>query len=423
MFCINCGKEIPDGSAFCPGCGRQVGVPMPQQQAQTFNAGAAAGSAVNAAKSSAARAVDKINEMAGGSDHVDLKFGQFFDSVFKKHTRAESDELFACGGPTTTPALQNISKVWPHPWLYSRVLAVLLLTYAGLYILSSYFGNPNGFPGVMFIGALAVPFATVVFFFETNAPRNISFASVLEMFLVGGVFSILCIYPLSAIFPGSGTGDIIPALLTGIVEELAKAILVAFFMCRTKGRNYILSGLLIGAAVGAGFAVFETAGYIFTSFVETFFNTTVNNLSALTWDNWTALYAYGFQGMVGTVWARAVLAIGGHVAWAAVEGGALALCDEGAGFKIQHASSKKFLPFLGTCIVLHGIWDTAVPVLDEVAIAGFSVKYILLIVVIWVVLYVLLHRGIAQINELSAQPVVYAPAGQVVLSQENLPKD
>jgi uncharacterized membrane protein YvbJ len=25
MFCLDCGKEIPEGSKFCPGCGKAVG--------------------------------------------------------------------------------------------------------------------------------------------------------------------------------------------------------------------------------------------------------------------------------------------------------------------------------------------------------------------------------------------------------------
>ena len=31
MFCSNCGKQIPDGSAFCPNCGAQLGGAQPQQ--------------------------------------------------------------------------------------------------------------------------------------------------------------------------------------------------------------------------------------------------------------------------------------------------------------------------------------------------------------------------------------------------------
>ena len=51
-------------------------------------------------------------------------------------------------------------------------------------------------------------------------------------------------------------------MLIGLVEELAKAVIVAVFLFKIKKSNYILDGLLIGAAVGAGFAAFETAGYI-----------------------------------------------------------------------------------------------------------------------------------------------------------------
>lgn len=51
-------------------------------------------------------------------------------------------------------------------------------------------------------------------------------------------------------------------LLIGLVEELAKAVIVAVFLFKIKKSNYILDGLLIGSAVGAGFAAFETAGYI-----------------------------------------------------------------------------------------------------------------------------------------------------------------
>ena len=33
-------------------------------------------------------------------------------------------------------------------------------------------------PGIMLLGAFATPFATLVFFYEMNAPRNISFLEI-----------------------------------------------------------------------------------------------------------------------------------------------------------------------------------------------------------------------------------------------------
>lgn len=56
------------------------------------------------------------------------------------------------------------------------------------------------------------------------------------------------------------------------------------------------------------------------------------------------------------------------------------------------------------CVILHGIWDMYVPVLDDIAIPIFlSLKLVILIVAIWVVLNVLLSRGLSQINDLATE--------------------
>ena len=35
MFCHNCGKQVPDGSSFCPMCGRTLAAaPQPEQPTQ-----------------------------------------------------------------------------------------------------------------------------------------------------------------------------------------------------------------------------------------------------------------------------------------------------------------------------------------------------------------------------------------------------
>ena len=40
MFCTKCGKEIADGSAYCPLCGQQFKVAAPTQPKATSNVGA-----------------------------------------------------------------------------------------------------------------------------------------------------------------------------------------------------------------------------------------------------------------------------------------------------------------------------------------------------------------------------------------------
>lgn len=56
--------------------------------------------------------------------------------------------------------------------------------------------------------------------------------------------------------------------MIGIIEEVEKIVVVAYFL-RGKKEKYILNVLLIGAAVGTGCAVFESAGYAFNVLKET----------------------------------------------------------------------------------------------------------------------------------------------------------
>ena len=406
MFCPNCGNQIPDGAKFCAKCGWQVGTRMGHV------------SAGEQVKGAATAVTDRLNQMAGGTGHVDLKFSDFFDQVPKHHSAGEADELFSCGAPNTTPALKDVASAWPHPWVWSRVAFVLGIAAILLYYMVSWFSNPNGIPGFIFVGSAAMPLAALTFFFEANVYRNISFAQVLKVFLMGGIASILAALIIGETIGGSGTGALIPAMLTGLFEEAAKFLIVAYILSKRKGRNYVLAGLLIGAGVGAGFAVFESAGYAFRGFLSSgiagawdFFQQNYG----LTFDAVVTQYGIGTLlryvymagrgALVDRIITRGILSFGGHVAWAAVEGGALALAESGdEGFQWSDLLNKRFLGFAAICIVCHGIWDTTVPGLDDIDLGVFGdPKYILLIIAIWVVIIVMLNRGLEQANEVSKQ--------------------
>lgn len=395
MFCSNCGTKLKDGVAFCSNCGTRVGAAQAQNFASAGGSYAAPG---DAREYEAARAVksagnvvseafhnmsERLNEATGGSGEVNLKFGDFFADIFKHHSQEESDELFICGTAKTTPDIRSVSTAWPKPWLWSRVFLVLAIVFAAFAIMFALFQNPNLLPSIIFFGALVMPFTLLIFFFETNVARNITIMETIKMFLFGGVASILLTHILTVIFPGSGVGDFLPAMATGILEEIAKVAIIVYFMIRLTGgggRDYVLTGMLIGAAVGAGFGAFESAGYAF-------------------------VYGGTYDSMLTNIIVRAVLAIGMHTVWAAVEGAALALCDDGRGFTWNQLANAKFLIFLGICIVLHGLWDMTIPVLDHPIIAGqVGIKYPILIVAIWVCVLVLLNRGLSQINQIANTP-------------------
>lgn len=390
-FCPVCGSTISPGAKFCLNCGWQVGTPAKKNKA------------TQAAESFAS----KVNQTIGYNDHVDLKFKEFFVAVPRHHSHVEAERLLTCGTPETTPKLSEISSDWPRPWVYSRVFVVLLLTLVLNVAFFSVLGNPRGIPAVMFLGAALMPVTALVFFFETNVPRNISFATVLEILLIGGITSCLAIYA-NPLLGYSGAGDLIPSLLTGIVEEMAKAAVVIVVLSRMKDKRFILNGLLVGAAVGAGFAMFESAGYAFLEgFMSDYVAAVEQGLSP------SDAMVVGFQGVVDITVLRALLAIGGHVAWAAAEGGAFALCYQEDGFAWRHVADKRFLGVLVICIVLHGTWDSFIPgIIDASASAitgngyvGAVIGYGLLIIAIWIVLDVLLNRGLKQVNEVANKQI------------------
>jgi RsiW-degrading membrane proteinase PrsW (M82 family) len=76
---------------------------------------------------------------------------------------------------------------------------------------------------------------------------------------LGGVLALLLslfMYRLGAAFPIQWLG----ASIAGLVEEPAKLLTLVIVINNPRYR-YTLNGLLLGAAVGTGFAAFESAGY------------------------------------------------------------------------------------------------------------------------------------------------------------------
>lgn len=398
MYCMHCGSEISENATFCSNCGQSI---------RAVDA-TPVGSVADVAKNAVSNVADKLNEMAGGSGHVELKFGDFFKEAIKKHSSEESEELFICGTPSTTPSLKDVSTTWPRPWLWSRVLISLTVVFIGLIIMWKSFNNANAIPGAIVIGSFMVPIATMVLFFETNAPRNISFVRTLKVFFVGGVLSLIATLAFGNVVQGAGTGDLWPAMLTGLIEEAGKIAAIVFFMSRTKGRNYILNGLLIGAAVGAGFAAFESSGYAFRflvySILDQLGNLDIQTLvSVLTnplgYGDRVAML--GYSTTMDIIVSRGILAIGGHVAWAAVEGAVLASCEDESGFKLGQLANPVFVGFAVGMIALHGIWDTSISYLDTYLFMSITPKFTLLTIAVWIVLAVMLNRGLAQVNELA----------------------
>lgn len=350
--CPKCSFVNDIGSPYCPNCGS--------------NMNGETNSTINAANEFLGNFTNKLDSMTGGTGTVELRIRDLFSQVFKPHTRQEAENVFTCGSLTTTPKIEDISSSWPKPWYFARVFLLLLISSLTSYIMVSKFNMTRIEPAYAILSAMVGPIPVMFFFFECNSPRNIDLMTVLKIFFLGGVLSLLITTLLFTFLP-SGSGDLIPSMMTGLIEELGKVLATAYFIKEMKDKRYILNGLLIGGAVGAGFAAFETAGYIME---------------------------YGSD----TAFIRALLAIGGHVSWAGVTGAAImiVLKKNNNIFNWNLIWSGESLRFLILVIVLHGIWDTTV----------FSehlfnlIKNGVLCLIICLTIMIILNRGLKEVNEL-----------------------
>lgn len=362
-YCTACGTKLDDHAAFCSKCGAKQGAAEPEQTAAPEENGQQ--ETIFGALTGA------VNKLTGGKkEAVRPPMRKLFGQVFKLHGQEEAETIFACGTPATTPKLTTTEAAWPQPWLWSRVLTGIGIAFLMLMLCCELFNNINALPGTIILGSFMVPVAVLVFFFELNTPKNISFYNVLKIFMVGGCASLLVAIAMFSLLKDTGM-EFLEAIITGIVEEVAKAGIVAYFVFREKDCKYTVNGLLIGAAVGAGFAAFESAGYALRFFLNG---------------------DYGI--MMEVIFLRAALAVGGHVVWAPMAGYAMMLVKGDAPMNMKVFTKAAFWKIFWLPVLLHAIWD--MPILTTVET---PVVQIVLCLAAWVVIFVLISNCLTQLAE------------------------
>lgn len=384
MHCIYCAALLEENAKFCTSCGSPVQANQQQEAADEMSAARLRNEQLNNEhnrsensiakhmKSSFSHATEKINPLVGEQGDVDLNLKALFSNVFKKHTKEEAELIFISGTSFTTPDESEISGTWPKPWLFSRIFLTLALTFLFLFIAIDVFQNINSVPGLIVIGSFAVPFSLLIFFWEMNAPRNISFYENAMMFFIGGAASIPTTLVLYSIFPVYDL-TFSTAIIIGIFEEVGKLAIIIYFINKLNPK-YILNGLLIGAAIGAGFAAFESAGYAFTSEL------------------------YG-ESIVSITFLRAWTGIGTHAVWSAIAGAALVYVKGEFPLNSNHIFSKRFLRLFLVSMILHALWD-----MPFYALQNYYFQFIVLIIIGWVFIFVLINAGLKQITRINNRP-------------------
>lgn len=297
------------------------------------------------------------------------KFMDFFTGLFQEHTNEEAAEIFIAGTAKTTPLEYGQTDVQPKPWLFMRIFVALMLTFGFLYICAAQLQNFNTISGLLFLGAAAFPLSILTLMYETNTPKNISIFDVIKMFFAGSAAALLLTTITFDVFP-IGQLSYSGAVIVGFIEESAKLLVIIIFI-KLINPKYILNGLLIGAAVGAGFSVFESAGYSFR-----FYLLSGGNIDYLT----------------DIILLRAWSSLGSHTVWSAIASGGLLAAKTDKPFSFKLLYNPKFLSNFIVSLIFHSVWNC--PFMDSGS--NVYIKLIVLIILAWIILLLLLKSGIRQ---------------------------
>jgi RsiW-degrading membrane proteinase PrsW (M82 family)/uncharacterized membrane protein YhaH (DUF805 family) len=301
-----------------------------------------------------------------------FSLSHLFSETFKKHEPEAIEDLFCVGGSLSTPPLTEAMKKFPTPWVFFRALltsAFLFGVFLAMFYLTS---NLKMIPGIMILGSFAVPLATLILFFEMNSPRNVSMYRVLSFVFAGGTASLFLTLFVVDPLANSLLGDyysIFGAGVAGIVEESAKVATVIFLLSLFPPNRYPyrLNALLFGAAVGAGFAAFESAGYAL---------------------EYGLLLNGGVGAMVGTILIRALFTPLCHIAWTAITCAAYWNARQQHASALEAVASPIFVKLFTVPVVLHFAWNTV----------GIVWIQITLGLVAWVILISLIQSGLKDIQ-------------------------
>jgi protease PrsW len=316
-----------------------------------------------------------------------------FSEVFKGRKAGELEDYLIVGTPKTTPHIDDVETGWPKPWFFMRVLIFMAMIYFIFYEMFDISYNARLVPGLIVMGSLVVPLATVFLFWELNTPRNISFHMLLILVCLGGVISLA----VSLIAFDVAHLEWLGAASAGICEETGKLLAVVIVVRNTKYK-YILNGLVFGAAIGAGFGGFETAGYAFNDgFLNPFLKYLGANPHNETGDALIGhALIYGYDGMVTLILRRSYYAPFMHVAWSAIAAGALWRVKGANPFRIGMLFDPRFLRTFFVPVLLHMFWNS--PLMRWEGALGL-IKPILVGGIGWYVVLGLVQEGMRQIRD------------------------
>jgi RsiW-degrading membrane proteinase PrsW (M82 family) len=218
--------------------------------------------------------------------------------------------------------------------LWARVLLGGLGLWVATVVITFATGNVNLVPTIILLGSFLIPVTFVLYAFA-RADEVLTAQRIFTAFICGGVLGVLGATVLEAALLRQPSGWSYVGV--GLIEEAVK-LATLWLLARRLPRYTVRDGMVLGAAVGLGFAALESSGYAFTALFGS------SGLSLLN--------------LVETEALRGILTPFGHGLWTGVLGGALFATA---------ARSRRGRPRLTGSLIgwyllmamLHALWDAA----------------------------------------------------------------
>lgn len=283
-----------------------------------------------------------------------ITWKDILEESFRKHSRQDMEKAMQTSPPI--PA-QRMWQSWQRPWLWwvfaKYGLSLVAILY-GLFYCCAFFLNgvtESLVHMVMIIPPIVIPFIIMVLLWELNVPRNISFMELLGYFLFGGILTFAINTLFFIPFPSS-----MPSFYAALREEpakLAASLLLLVYAQKVQKKDICgLTGLVIGAAVGAAFSGFESVSYAINSSGNT-------------------------QSMIDVQLLRALLALGGHITYCMPYVTAIALHMEKGKLTLKSFFNPMAIGAFAFSVLLHAIWNGSGSFLIQLIIVASSIFILL----------------------------------------------
>jgi protease PrsW len=248
---------------------------------------------------------------------------------FPEPRRPSHDHFPLAEPPAALAPAATLNRSTTRRWAWLATLTIGLMLFELVRWACQATGNPNLVPSLLILGATTVPVSFAVFFYGLDTRIDVSALTVVTVALVGGVIGVITAGLLE--YDTLRRLGTLPMLAVAVIEEASKLIAPAVALAFAR-RVSAASGLVLGVACGAGFAVLETLGYSAVALLQSHENlSTVDALlfqrglfspaTHMTWTGvtaaalWSAAQQRWSGRSIGVLVGAFVFAVGLHAAW------------------------------------------------------------------------------------------------------------